>query len=195
MNTFFLICFFLGLTLSLLAVLSGTGRLHFGHHHIGPGHAHAQPGMHVSFFNGFTIPAFLCWFGGAAWLLQNYSPILTRFVLLLAALAGLLVAGAFYLFLTRVLLPAERPLTAEDTRMDGVVGRVSDEIRTNGIGEILFSQIGARRASAARSETGLPIPRGTEVVVLRYARGIAYVSPLHELSHSAEEHPGHTLNS
>jgi hypothetical protein len=66
--------------------------------------------------------------------------------------------------------------------MDGVVARVSDEIRADGgTGEILFSQTGARRSAAARSEFGVPIARGTEVVVLRYIRGIAYVSPLEEL--------------
>jgi hypothetical protein len=61
------------------------------------------------------------------------------------------------------------------------VARVSDEIRAGGTGEILFSQADARRSAAARSESGIPIARGTEVVVLRYAHGIAYVSPLEEL--------------
>ena len=65
--------------------------------------------------------------------------------------------------------------------MDGVLASVSDTIRADGTGEILFSQIGARRSAAARSETGAPIPRGTEVVVLRYVRGVAYVSPLNDL--------------
>ena len=63
------------------------------------------------------------------------------------------------------------------------MARVSDSIREGGgIGEILFTQTGARRSAAARSESGLSIPRGTEVVVLRYDRGIAYVSPIAELT-------------
>ena len=70
-------------------------------------------------------------------------------------------------------------MSAESTRMDGVVARVSDSIRADGgTGEILFSQADARRSAAARSEEGTAIPRGTEVVVLRYSKGIAYVSPL-----------------
>ncbi|HMH15817.1 MAG TPA: hypothetical protein VK578_22140, partial [Edaphobacter sp.] len=53
---------------------------------------------------------------------------------------------------------------------------VSNTIRdSNRIGEIIFSQTGARRAAAARSEDGISIERGTEVVVIRYERGIAYV--------------------
>jgi hypothetical protein len=53
---------------------------------------------------------------------------------------------------------------------------VSNGIRGgDGIGEIIFSQTGARRASAARSDDGHAIERGVEVVVIRYERGVAYV--------------------
>ena len=193
MITLFLVCFFVGLILSLLSVFAGPrhlhiGRLHIGHAHVKAGHAHANAGhapagAGLSFLNGFTLPAFLCWFGGIGYLLFRFSPILTSLVLLIAALAGIAIAGLFYAVLAKFMLPAERALTAEDTRMDGVVARVSDSIRPGGgIGEILFSQTGARRSAAARSESGLPIPRGTEVVVLRYHRGVAYVSPLAELT-------------
>ncbi|MBB5058161.1 hypothetical protein HDF16_002875 [Granulicella aggregans] len=66
--------------------------------------------------------------------------------------------------------------------MDGVVARVSDEIRADGgLGEILFSQTGARRSAAARSETGEAIERGAEVVVLGYAKGVATVSRLDDV--------------
>jgi len=184
MNTLYLICFVLGLILSLLAAFSGLGRLHFGHLHTGHAHLHGhvkQPG-HISALNGFTLPAFLCWFGGAGYLLQNYSPLLTPVVMILAAASGLLGASLIYVALFKFLLPHERVMSEEDTRMDGVVGRVSDEIRANGgTGEILFTQLETRRSAAARSESGAPIPRGTEVVVLRYAHGIAYVAPLDTL--------------
>ncbi len=60
--------------------------------------------------------------------------------------------------------------------MAGVLGHVSDTIRDgDGTGEIIYSQTGARRAAAARSEDGSLIERGTEVIVIRYERGIAYV--------------------
>jgi hypothetical protein len=47
---------------------------------------------------------------------------------------------------------------------------------------MIFSQEGVRRAVAARSETGASIPRGTEVLVTRYERGIAYVRPWEEVT-------------
>ena len=200
MITFYLICFVLGLALSVLAAFSGLGRLHIGHGHahIGhaghgghashaTGHSHADGGSSPSVFNGFTIPAFLCWFGGAGYLMETYSSIITPFVLIFASGAGLIGATILYAVLFKFLLPRERVLLPEDTRMEGVIARVSGEIRPNGaVGEILFSQTGARRSAAARSEDGLPIPRGTEVVVLHYERGIATIRPLNELADSSE---------
>jgi membrane protein implicated in regulation of membrane protease activity len=183
MNAFYLICFVLGFVLSLLAAFSGLGRLHFGHVRVGHMglHGHAKAPGQVSALNGFTLPAFLCWFGGAGYLLHHFSSLWAPMVLLLAMVSGLAGAAMLYVALFKFLLPRERVLSAEETRMDGVVARVSDEIRAGGTGEILFSQADARRSAAARSETGAPIARGTEVVVLRYVRGIAYVSPLEEL--------------
>ena len=180
MNTVYLVCFLLGLVLSLLAAFSGLGRLHFGHLHLGhmpAGRTHA--GQAVSPVNGFTVAAFLCWFGGAGYLLHHFSPLVAAMALLFAVAAGLLGAGLLYAALFKFLLPRERVLTEDDTRMAGVVGRVSNTIRAEGgTGEILFTQLETRRSAAARSELGTPIPRGTEVVVLRYAHGIAYVTPL-----------------
>ena len=184
MTTFYLTCFVLGLVLSVLAALTGLGRMHFGHFHFGHSHVHARAGAgsHFSAINGFTLPAFLCWFGGAGYLLQQFSPFLRLLVLLFAIALGLVGAAVIYTLLFKFLLPHERVLLPADTRMEGVIGRVSDEIRADGgIGEILFSQTGACRSAAARSESGLPIARGTEVVVLGYARGIALVSPLDRL--------------
>jgi hypothetical protein len=184
MNTFYLVCFVLGLVLSVLAAFTGVGRLHFGHLHGSHMHIRGSAGHsgQISALNGFTLPAFLCWFGGAGYLLWNYSPFVSAAVLIMAIAAGLLGGGLLYVALFKILLPRERVMLPEDTRMDGVVARVSDSIRADGgTGEILFTQMDARRSAAARSENGVEIPRGTEVVVLRYAKGIAYVAPLEGL--------------
>jgi hypothetical protein len=175
----------LGFVLSILAAFTGLGRVHIGHIHFGHAHVHthvhAKPGSQISALNGFTLPAFLCWFGGTGYLLHQYSPLFAPLVLVLATMSGLVGASLLYAVLFKLLLPRERVLSVEETRMDGVIGRVTDEIRAGGTGEILFSQADARRSAAARSESGIPIARGTEVVVLRYVHGIAYVSPLEEL--------------
>jgi hypothetical protein len=132
--------------------------------------------------NGFTLTAFLCWFGGAGYLLERYAGFMAPMILVFALLSGIAGALVIFWFLVRVLVPHDKALTAEETEMPGVIGRVSGTIRGDGTGEILFSQNGARRSSPARSESGEPIARDIEVVVMRYERGVAYVRRWDEIS-------------
>jgi membrane protein implicated in regulation of membrane protease activity len=191
-ENWYLVCFGVGLVLSVFTFFGGFGHLQIGHFHGGhfhlahthAGHLHTHAGGHdtgLSPLNGFTFMAFLCWFGGTGYLLCRFSPLWTVGVFAVAVLSGLAGAAIIFWFLARVLLPRERVLTTEDTEMTGVLARVSSPIREGGTGEIAYSQGGARRAAAARSDAGPAIARDVEVVVLRYERGIAYVRPWSEL--------------
>ena len=85
---FYLVCFILGLLLCVLSLFTGGhmhgGHFHFGHHtHVG--HSHAANG--VSPINGFTITAFLCWFGGIGYLLRTHTGLFAPLVLLLSSLS------------------------------------------------------------------------------------------------------------
>lgn len=196
----YLICFGVGLVLSIVAALGGLAHFRLGHAHVHShvhlGHAHAGAGhasVHgsrvsnshaaaVSPVNGFTLMAFLCWFGGTGYLLRHLSTLLAPIVLALSIVGGATGAWLILLFLTKVLLPHEHALTAEETETAGVLARVSSAIRPGGIGEVIFSQAGARRAAPARSEDGRPIEKESEVVVMRYERGVAYVRRWEELT-------------
>jgi hypothetical protein len=198
-ENWYLVCFGVGLALSLLTFFGGFGHLHIGHFHGGhfhlghthAGHLHTHTAPSVSHdtglspdlspINGFTLMAFLCWFGGTGYLLCRFSPVWSVGVFALAIISGLAGAAIIFWFLARVLLPSERVLTTEETEMTGVLARVSSPIREGGTGEIAYSQGGARRAAAARSDDGGAIERDIEVVVLRYERGVAYVRPWSEL--------------
>lgn len=191
MGTFFIVSFATGLILSLLSVIGGFGHLHIGHFHLGHGigQAHGPHGAGhnggISAVNAFTILAFLTWFGGAGYLLHRSAIFPLPVVLVLAAVCGFAGAALLWAALFKVLLPHECVLDVADTEMGGVVARVSGAIRAgNGIGEIIFSQTGARRASAARSDDGHAIERGAEVVVIRYERGVAYVRRWDEDAHT-----------
>jgi hypothetical protein len=189
----YLVCFGIGLAFSLLTFFGGFGHLHFGHLHSGhlhlghshAGHTHAPHASgrdaSISPLNGFTLMAFLCWFGGTGYLMSRFTGVLGLGVFAVAVISGIAGAAIIFWFLARVLLPNERVLTAEDTEITGVLARVSSPIREGGTGEIAYSQGGARRAATARSDAGAPIARDVEVVVLRYERGIAYVRPWSEL--------------
>jgi hypothetical protein len=202
----YLICFGVGLVLSIVAAMGGLAHLRLGHAHVHLGHAHAGHGaVHgtsvsgshggsVSPVNGFTLMGFLCWFGGTGYLLHHLSTLLAPIVLALSVVGGVAGAWLVLLFLTKVLLPHEHALTAEETETAGVVARVSSAIRPGGIGEIVFSQCGARRASPARSEDGASIEKESEVVVMRYERGVAYVRRWEELTGETVSLPPQTEN-
>ncbi len=115
-------------------------------------------------------------------MLTRYSSIWFLSGLGLAIFTGLVGGGIVFLFLTRVLISQEEIMDPADYEMAGVLGRVSVSIRERGTGEIIYSQAGTRRACGARGEDGKAIAKGTEVVVTRYEKGIAYVRLWSEMS-------------
>jgi hypothetical protein len=196
-ETFYLVCFLAGLMLSAVSLLGGMGHIgshihvpHFGHAgHIphvptagnmpqggprgasGPGTGTAT----IPWWNTFSVMIFLCWFGAAGYLLTRYGSLVAGLVLVLAVVCGFAGGAIIFLFLTRVLLPHERELTADETDVVGAVGRVSAAIRAGGTGEMVYEQLGALRSTPARSDDGAPIQKQEEVFVVRYEKGIAYV--------------------
>ena len=199
-ETFYLICFLVGLLLSAFSLLGGMG--HFGGHvhiphmphvhvphaahlphgvaHVGHGPASAAgsaggQGATIPWWNAFSIMIFLCWFGAAGYLLTRYGSFVAGVVLLLAAVCGVAGGAIVFLFLAKVLLPHERELTADETAVAGVVGRVSAPIRAGGTGEMVYQQMGATRSAIVRAEDGDAIGKGEEVYVIRHEKGIAYV--------------------
>ena len=187
-SDFYLICFALGFILSLLSFL-GSAHLHLPHidFHIG-GHAHAPHARggagEITPINFGTVSAFLAWFGGAGYLLTRFYSFWFLIAFGLACLSGLVGAALIFFFLAKVLIQKDEELNPADYDMVGVLGTVSSGIRPSGTGELIFLQAGTRRATPARSEDGLEIGKGTEVVVTRYERGIAYVRPWEELTNS-----------
>jgi membrane protein implicated in regulation of membrane protease activity len=195
---FYLICFLLGLALSLLSVLTGSAHLHLPHLHVhlpGAPHVHV-PHMHIGargtqaegvpWLNFGTLTVFLAWFGGTGYLLERFYAVWFLVALAIAVLSGLGGAAIVFWFLAK-LASGEETLDPADYEMVGVLGKLSIPIRQGGTGEVIFSQEGVRRVAGARSEDGIAIPKGAEVVVQRYEKGIAYVRRWEDMTGSAEE--------
>jgi|HubBroStandDraft_4_1064222.scaffolds.fasta_scaffold33893_5 membrane protein implicated in regulation of membrane protease activity len=195
---FYLICFLLGLALSLLSVLTGSAHLHLPHihvPHVDVPHVHVPtvdvhgPHLHaphaetegIPWLNFGTMTAFLAWFGGTGYLLERFYAVWFLVALAIAILSGLGGAAIVFWFLAK-LAGGEQALDPADYDMIGVLGKLSIPIREGGTGEIIFSQEGVRRCSGARSDDGTAIPKGAEVVVERYEKGIAYVRPWEDLA-------------
>lgn len=210
---FYLICFVVGFAFTALSFLSGTLHFHFhlphGHFHFG-GHAggghgaghgagghgtahhggtsnagQGTHGGHFPFFNPMSIAVFLAWFGGTGYLLVHLRHIWVLAGLGLASLAGLAGAGVVFLFVAKFLMARDFTLDPADFEMVGVLGRVSSTIRNGGTGEIIFEQLGARKACPARADSAEDVQREEEVVVTRYEHGVAYVRRWSELAEKA----------
>jgi membrane protein implicated in regulation of membrane protease activity len=185
-----------GLLLSFLSLVLGAHHIQlprvFGHFHFG-GHAHAGslvPRVHVhgsgqnmgsgteiSPANFSSLVMFLAWFGGAGVLLRSVLHLNAVVALLGATLSGLFGAYLLYQFLRRFLLARDHTMRAADYALPGLLATVTLAIRPGGTGEISYAQGGTRKSSAARSESGGPVPLGTEVMVTHFEDGIAHVRP------------------
>jgi len=187
---FYFICFLIGFLLSALSFLAGSVHLHLPHlhihHGIHMGHSGAGSGggklgrmgrSSLSFFNFATMSAFLAWFGGTGYVLTHFYAVWFLVALVVATISGFAGASVVFWFIARVLMRRDVPLDPADYDMVGVLGKLSISIRPGGTGELIYSQEGTRRCAGARSEDGLAIPKGAEVMVTRYEKGIAYVKP------------------
>jgi hypothetical protein len=202
----YLVCFLVGVTLSALAFLGGGWHIphvnvhtphvpvhtphvhvptpHGGHiatPHAAGAHAAAQ-GAEMPFINFGTIAAFLVWFGGAGYLLTRYSTLVVSIVLLVAVIVGMIGASIIFWFVAKLLMKHDRELDPADYERVGVLGRIISPVRQGGTGELIFSQEGTRHTCGARSENGEALAKGTEVIVTRYERGIAYVRRWDEMA-------------
>jgi len=175
------------------------GGLHLGGGHMGGGHvggahvggAHAAGGApqgghatsySISPLNFPTLLMFLVWFGGTGYLLTHYGHGWGLLGLLVSALVGLAGASIVLWFMAKVLVRPDENLDAADYVMLGTLGKLTVGIREKGTGEIVYVQGGTRKSAAARSEDGRLIEKGTEVVIERYEKGIAYVRRWDELT-------------
>jgi len=189
MTTLFIICFIAGLGLSVVSFVSGLEHVNVFDHvfhghrviHIPRAIRHAGPKRaKTSMINAAAITAFLTWFGGGGLLLERLTPWSSALMLTGAGVIGL-AGGAVINSVINAL--ARRESLAESLNMTGIIARTVVSIREgDGTGEIVFTHSGARRVSAARSDDGRAIAKGTEVVVTKYEKGIAYVTTWEELS-------------
>ena len=116
---FYLVCFLVGVTLSVLSFLGGS--FHLPHFHI---HVRTCRAQHVrradaaahgnAVLNFGTITAFLAWFGGTGYLLTRYSPLVVTGVAALAVVAGLWRPVIVFWFVAKVLLAHDHELDPAD---------------------------------------------------------------------------------
>lgn len=184
----FLGCFLVGFLLTVVFAVFGHFHLGGGEHLDLPhGHAHLPAGHDCSTHHGsghgfapinmMTIMAFVMVFGGVGYVLTRLAW-WTLLLILPVAIAGG-VAGAWLIWrVLRFMLKGERVLAGGS--LVGTYGWLAVGIRPGGTGEMMYSLNGVRQTCPAVVDGGGALPRGTDVVVLRYEQGVAHVVALHE---------------
>ena len=195
-SDFYLLCFLVGFSLSVLSFLAGAVHIHlpfkwhlpFHLSHHGGGLAKGvlakggSSGAAISWFNASTIMAFLAWFGGTGYLLTRHSHLLALLSFTIASGSGLFAGRVVFRFMVKLVQSDNAPMTDEERRVEGSIATISMPIRENGTGEIIYLLGGTRRCSGARTGDGQPIEKGAEVVIEKYEKGIAYVKRWEEFS-------------
>lgn len=174
----FLGAFFFGLLFAIGSLVLGAVDLGGDHGDVG----HETSGGLHDYLNLSVVLGFVAWFGGVGYLASSGAGWTAAVSILVAIGGGLVGAAIVYQLFSRFIRPAGRiELDPRDFELQGKLARVTSTIRPGGTGEIVYEQSGARMVRPARSSSGLEIPRGTEVVVLRSEGAIGYVAPWTEL--------------
>lgn len=179
LDAVFLGAFLFGLLFSILSLVLGMAHIGADHDaHVGHDGEH---GLH-EYLNVSVILAFIAWFGGIGYLARNGAGWTAAVSIGIAIAGGLVGAVLMYQIFARVIRPAgSTELDPRDFELKGKLARVTSSIRPGGTGEIVYEQSGVRMVRPARAASGVAIPRGTEVVVLRAQGNIGIVAPWSEL--------------
>jgi len=145
--------------------------------------------------NLYTILMFLLVFGFVGYLLRNFAHASTILSFVVALALALMAGLGLGIALGKLFLAADSStLTAETSRVEGRIARVSATIRPGGIGEVIYDRPGRSRVSMpARSVDDLPVSPETDVVILSYADGIATVQPWDSFMASVRSGTAHRL--
>jgi hypothetical protein len=131
---------------------------------------------YLSFINPTSIVFFLVGFGFLGYVFHNTTNLILPFILVFAALGGVIAALLILLLLSRIFGNTDVSTEQDVSDRTGLLGKVSITLPENGLGEIIYTSPGGMRKSIpARSTDGRRIERDQEVVVISYQRGIAEV--------------------
>ncbi|MGQ0712642.1 MAG: hypothetical protein ACT4PJ_02800 [Gemmatimonadaceae bacterium] len=159
----FVVLFFAGLVLGVIAMLVGVQR-------------DQPPRTARSMFNLATIGAFATVAGAVGYPLARYTELGPIAMTSIAIAAGLGGWGLAVAMIAGWAVPsAARAPEDERYALQGFVGKVTRDIGAGTSGEITYQLEGTWHRAHARSLDGRPIESGTEIAIERIEDGIAWV--------------------
>jgi hypothetical protein len=142
----------------------------------------------LSYVNPTSVVLFLLGFGFFGYVFHNTTQLMLPLTLAFAGVGGIVIAALMLLMLARVFGNSEGATVQDVSDRTGLLGKVSNTIQENGLGEIVYiSPGGMRKSVPARSIDGRRLERDQEVVVVNYQRGIAEVETWERFINEEEE--------
>jgi membrane protein implicated in regulation of membrane protease activity len=181
MLTFYIICFWVGLILTLFTTLFGGHGSHSLQVDMDLDSGHSSQGHGHSPINFTTILAFLTGFGGTGYILLKNNGLSGVLILLIAVGIGFVIAAALFMFLSKVLMRDEHVMKVENYQIEGTLGTITTAVPPLGIGELKYVLGGTTRSIGVKEQQGHEISRGTKVVIVGMEKGIAIVTPFEKL--------------
>jgi membrane protein implicated in regulation of membrane protease activity len=137
---------------------------------IGGGDAHVDLSGHLDMghihpVSGTTIATFITGFGAGgtiAHYVLHWAPLGSAGI---AAVSGLLLAGAAYLVLDLIFSQTQAGSEFSAEELSGREAEVITPVPPQGMGEVAFTVRGQREQAAARSAGGVALPRGATVII------------------------------
>jgi membrane protein implicated in regulation of membrane protease activity len=178
MLTFYIICFWVGLILTLITTLFGSHSMQIDvdldNGHSAQSHGHSP-------INFTTILAFLTGFGGTGYILLKNNGLSGVYILLIAVGIGVGIAALLFIFLSKVLMRDENVMKEANYQIEGTLGTITVAIPAQGTGEMKYILGGTTRSIGVKGEHGEEISKGTKVVIVGMEKGIASVTLFEEI--------------
>jgi membrane protein implicated in regulation of membrane protease activity len=133
--------------------------------------------VEVSPISPITIATFITAFGAVGIISRQLFEVSGPVSLVLSTLGGLLLSGIMFLFYSRFLIGSQGSSEVRVSQLVGLTAEVTAPIPEDGVGEIALVAQGSRVTYPARSSRGIPITRGTLVIIDQMLGAQALVSP------------------
>ncbi len=133
--------------------------------------------VEVSPISPITISTFITAFGAVGIIARQLFEVSGPISLLWSTGGGLLLASVMFLFYSRFLIGSQGSSEVRVSQLVGLTAEVIAPIAEDGVGEIAVVAQGSRVTYPARSSQGVPIKRGTLVIIDQMLGAQALVSP------------------
>ncbi|MRX74090.1 hypothetical protein GJU40_18360 [Bacillus lacus] len=120
--------------------------------------------------------SFFTFFSAGGYLLERIQLTGTFFSACISLTAAFIFTVILNVFVLIPLASAEESLVYFDEDLKGRVGEVLTSIPVNGYGEVLLKSNSGSIAKPAASFEDIPVPSGSEVIIIDIKNGILYVS-------------------